>query len=139
MDKVRAALQEVGMDPETSAAYLLRLLGVKEGTEAIAVLTPEAVQSRIFATLTQMSLHGSQRRPLVLEIEDVHWIDNTSAAYLASLVESLAGAAILLLTTYRPGYRPPWLDTSYATQIALGGVERHIRLKEWVCTRFASA
>jgi class 3 adenylate cyclase/tetratricopeptide (TPR) repeat protein len=120
IDKVRAALQEVGMDPETSAAYLLRLLGVKEGTEAIAVLTPEAVQSRIFATLTQMSLHGSQRRPLVFAIEDVHWIDNTSAAYLASLVENLAGAVILLLTTYRPGYRPPWLDTSYATQISLG-------------------
>ena len=31
----------------------------------------------------------------------------------------MAGAAILLLVTYRPGYRPPWLDKSYATQIAL--------------------
>ena len=25
----------------------------------------------------------------------------------------------MLLTTYRPGYRPPWLDKSYATQLAL--------------------
>jgi hypothetical protein len=30
-------------------------------------------------------------------------------------MESLAGAAILLLTSYRPGYRPPWIDKSYAT------------------------
>jgi tetratricopeptide (TPR) repeat protein len=32
----------------------------------------------------------------------------------------------LLLLTYRPGYRPPWLDKSYATQIAL----RHLALQE---------
>jgi predicted ATPase len=36
-----------------------------------------------------------------------------------SLVESLTGAPILLLGTYRPGYRPPWVEKSYATQVAL--------------------
>ena len=66
-----------------------------------------------------MSLKGSQQRPLYVEIEDLHWIDHTSQDYLVSLVESLAGAAIMLLTTYRPGYRPPWLEKSYATQISL--------------------
>src|SRR5262245_7678961 len=119
VEKVRVALQQVGMDSETSAPYLLQLLGIKEGTGAIAVLTPEAMQMRIFDTLIQMSLHASQRRPLVLEIEDLHWVDKTSEAYLASLVESLSGAAILLLTTYRPGYRPSWSDKSYATQLSL--------------------
>jgi predicted ATPase len=34
-------------------------------------------------------------------------------------VENLAAAAILLLTTYRPGYQPPWLGKSYVTQLAL--------------------
>jgi class 3 adenylate cyclase/tetratricopeptide (TPR) repeat protein len=119
IEKVRLALQEVGMDPEESAPYLLQLLGVKEGTESLAVLTPEAIRTRTFETLKQMSLQGSQQRPLIFEIEDVHWIDKTSEAYLASLVESLAGTAILLLTTYRPGYRPPWIDKSYATQLSL--------------------
>ena len=66
-----------------------------------------------------MSLKGSQQRPLIFEIEDLHWIDKTSEEYLASLVESLPGAAILLLTTYRPGYRPPWIEKSYATQLSL--------------------
>jgi len=36
-----------------------------------------------------------------------------------SLIENLAGASILLLVTYRPGYRPPWMEKSYVTQIAL--------------------
>jgi class 3 adenylate cyclase len=117
--KVRFALQEVSMDAEESSPYLLQLLGVKEGTAPLAALTPEAVRTRTFDTLKKMSLKGSQRHPLILAIEDMHWIDKTSEAYLASLVESVAGAAILLLTTYRPGYRPPWIEKSYATQLSL--------------------
>ena len=56
---------------------------------------------------------------MVLAVEDLHWIDPTSEALLTSLVDGLAGAAILLLATCRSGYRAPWLDKSYATQIAL--------------------
>jgi hypothetical protein len=40
-------------------------------------------------------------------------------AWLTTLVEHLAGATILLLVTYRPGYQPPWLAQSVATQMAL--------------------
>jgi class 3 adenylate cyclase/predicted ATPase len=118
-EKVRFALQEVGMDAEDSTPYLLHLLGVQGGTERLAPLTLEAIRTRTFDTLKQLSLKGSQRRPLIFEIEDVHWIDHTSQDYLASFVESLPGAAVLLLTTYRPGYRPPWVEKSYATQVSL--------------------
>jgi predicted ATPase/class 3 adenylate cyclase len=125
IEKVRFAVQEVGMNPEESAPYLLQLLGVKEGTESIALLTPEAIRTRTFDTLKQMSLKGSQQRPLIVEIEDVHWIDPTSQDYLASFVESLPGTAILLLTTYRPGYHPLWVEKSYATQLSLRGLTLH--------------
>ena len=124
-EKIYVALQEVGMDPEESAPYLLQLLGVKEGTESIAILTPEAIRTRTFDTLKQMSLKGSQQRPLIFEIEDLHWIDHTSQDYLVSLVESLVGASMLLLTTYRPGYRPPWLEKSNATQLSLRSLASH--------------
>ncbi len=127
-DKVRVALEEVGLDVEATAPYLLQLFGVPEETERLAVLTPDAIKTRTFETLRQMSLHGSQQRPLIVAIEDLHWCDKTSEDYLAWLVESVAGAAIMLLVTYRPGYRPPWLDKSYATQIAL----RHLAPQESV-------
>jgi hypothetical protein len=52
-------------------------------------------------------------------VENLHWIDPTSEALLTSLVEGLAGASILVLVTFRPGYHPLWLDKSYATQFAL--------------------
>jgi class 3 adenylate cyclase/DNA-binding winged helix-turn-helix (wHTH) protein len=81
--KVRMSLQEISMDVEASAPYLLQLLEVKEGTERLIGFTPEAIKARTFETLRQMSLHGSQWRPLVVEIEDLHWCDNTSEDYLA--------------------------------------------------------
>ena len=49
----------------------------------------------------------------------MHWIDATSEAWLATLVERLAGTPLLVLVTYRPGYQPPWLGQSSATQVAL--------------------
>jgi class 3 adenylate cyclase/tetratricopeptide (TPR) repeat protein len=117
--RVGLGLQEVGLDAEAGMPYLLHLLGVQAGTEGLTVLSPETIKARTFDTLRQMSLRGSRQRPLILEVEDLHWIDQTSEAYLLSLVESLVGAPILLLGTYRPGYRPPWAEKSYATQVAL--------------------
>ena len=70
-----------------------------------------------------MSLRASRRRPLVLEVEDLHWADRTSEEYFAFLAESLVGAPIFLVASYRPGYRPPWSDRSFATQISLGRLD----------------
>ena len=117
--RMRLGLQEVGLDPEAETPYLLHLLGVQAGTEGLAVLSPETIKTRTFDTLRQMSLRGSRQRPLILEVEDLHWIDKTSEDYLMSLVESLVGVPIMLLGTYRPGYRPPWVEKSYAAQVAL--------------------
>ena len=52
-------------------------------------------------------------------VENLHWIDPTSEAYLAEVVERLPSVPLLLLVTFRPGYRPPWMEKSYATQLAL--------------------
>ena len=46
-------------------------------------------------------------------------MDALSSEWLATLVERLVSTPILGLGTYRPGYRPPWLGQSVATQVAL--------------------
>jgi tetratricopeptide (TPR) repeat protein len=122
--KVRLTLQDVGMDPEAGAPLLLHLLGLPAGTEQLALHSPEALKTRTFATLQQLSLNSSHQRPLIIEVEDLHWVDATSEEFLVSLVDRLANAPILLLTTYRPGYRPPWVDKSYATQLTLPRLTR---------------
>ncbi|MBI3028002.1 MAG: sigma 54-interacting transcriptional regulator [Candidatus Rokubacteria bacterium] len=118
-EKIDMALRDVGMDPTKAAPYLLHLLGLKDGTDRVTRLAPEIIKARTFETLRLMSLRRSRRNPLIIVVEDLHWIDTTSEEYFASLAEFVAGAPILLVATYRPGYRPPWIEKSYATQIAL--------------------
>src|SRR5262249_21100387 len=97
----------------------LQLLDLSQGAAELTQLSAEALKSRMFETLRAWSLHGSRRRPLIIAVEDLHWADRSSQEYLASLAESLAGAAILLICTWRPGYRPPWTEHSYVTQLGL--------------------
>jgi len=119
VEKVDAGLAAVGLDADEWAAYLLQLLGVKEGTERLAGLSPEAIKSRTLEAMRQLGLKGSRQRPIVFVVEDLHWIDKSSEEVVASMVQGLAGSPVLFLATYRPGYRPSWMDKSYATQIAL--------------------
>ncbi len=109
---VRAGFEQAGVSPDEGTRYLLHLLGVQDGHEALAHLNPEAIKARTFATLRQLCFDSSRLQPLVLAVEDLHWIDATTEEFLASLVEYLPGTPMLVLTTYRPGYRPPWFDRS---------------------------
>ena len=117
--KVQLTLHTAGIDPEEAAPYVFQLLGLPVGSDRLADLSPEMRKTRTFETLRQLYLASSQQHPLVLAVENLHWIDPTSEAFLASLIESLAGARLFVLFTYRPGYRPPWIDKSYATQMVL--------------------
>src|SRR5207253_6636474 len=117
--RVEASLREMGMEAAPWAPYLLHLLGVETLPAPVAGLSPESLKERTFEALHQLLFHRSQQQPCVVAIEDLHWIDATSEAYLAALVERLTGIPLLLLVTSRPGYRPPWLEKSYVTQIAL--------------------
>jgi predicted ATPase len=100
-------------------ALLLQLLDLPVTPEALARRSPEGRQARTFALLRHLLLDAAQRQPLVLVMENLHWSDATSAAWLTSLVERLAGAPVLLLGTYRPGYQPAWGTHVAVTQIAV--------------------
>jgi transcriptional regulator with AAA-type ATPase domain/predicted ATPase len=118
-EKVHLAMQTAGMDPDAEGPYLFPLLGIQTDTDQLAGLSPEVLRARTFATLRRLLLPGNPRHPVVLAVENLHWIDQTSEAFIASLVEGIAGAPLLVLTTYRPGYRPPWMEKSYVTQLVL--------------------
>src|SRR5262244_1117297 len=91
-DVVGAAKQYVGMDPQQRRRYT-------------------------FEALKRMLVRESQRQPLVIVFEDLHWIDSETQAFLDSFVESLPTTRIVLLVDYRPEYSHSWGDKSYYTQI----------------------
>src|SRR5215470_6331318 len=118
-EKIRRAVERSGMDPEKLAPYLLNLLGFKEGTEGLELVAPGALKISISEALRQMTLGVSRQQTLLVVIEDLHWIDRASEELVASMVDGLPGAAVLFVVTYRPGYEPPWLNKSFATQLSL--------------------
>jgi predicted ATPase len=84
-------LQNLGVAAAEEAPYLLHLLGVPDATGRLAGVSPQAIRLRTFAALHHLLLRQSQRQPLLLVVENLHWIDPTSQEFLVELVERLAG------------------------------------------------
>jgi DNA-binding NtrC family response regulator/tetratricopeptide (TPR) repeat protein len=115
---VRVRCERLDLGDE-AIGHVLRLLAPSD-TLGPPGAPAELVRADTFEAVRRLVLGvGHPGQPVVVSVEDIHWIDATSEALLASLADRLAGAAILLVTTYRAGYRPPWMNSSYSTQVAL--------------------
>ncbi len=81
---------------------------------------PEARQRMLFAVLRKLV---QQEQPSGVEyvtlIEDLHWIDSASEAFLSEWVEAIGSAKSLLIVNFRPEYRAAWMQKSYYHQIPL--------------------
>lgn len=62
----------------------------------------DVAAARLFAGFTELVGTASRRAPVLVVIEDVHWIDSASLALLVFAVRKLRSARILLLVTNRP-------------------------------------
>jgi class 3 adenylate cyclase/tetratricopeptide (TPR) repeat protein len=118
-EKVRSGLREVGMDADQDSPFLLHVLGITGAENPPALLRPEVVKQKTFEVFRQLAVKGSQRRPLVLVLEDLHWVDTLSEELVGFVAENVSGAGILILATYRPEFHPAWIDKSYGRQIPL--------------------
>ena len=76
-------------------------------------MDPQQRRRYTFEALKRVLIRESQRQPLLIVFEDLHWIDSETQAFLDSLIESLPMARILLLVDYRPEYSPRWGDKTY--------------------------
>ncbi len=122
--KARAGLSGILAEDDPALPYLLGLLdstaaAAPGGAGGATETTTQALQSRTFDALRQWMSSAGRGGLVIVEIEDLHWTDTTSEEFLSHLVEGLTGTPLLLLLTYRSGYRPRWMDKSYATQITM--------------------
>lgn len=95
------------------------------GTTWTAALEAQAKQRRLFDAVTGLIRHRARRRPLMLAVDDAHWIDVASRDLLAHLASHVDDAPIVLVVTYRPGgnWLPP-ADLSNFTEIDLPLLDR---------------
>ena len=64
-----------------------------------------------------MILRAAERRPQIVVIEDLHWIDRATEEFLTLLGDSVPASPVLLVLTYRPGYAHPFGERTYHTRI----------------------
>lgn len=100
--------------------YLRYLLNVDPGDSAIASMDPLGRRGGVFDALRALVHQESLRRPLIVVVEDIHWIDEQSEEALGALVDVIASASVLLILTYRPGYSHSLGERAHYNRLALG-------------------
>jgi tetratricopeptide (TPR) repeat protein len=96
---------------------LLALLDVTPDEHEWRMLDAPQRRQRMHDAVKALFLRESRRRPIVLAIEDVHWLDSESQTLLEGLADGLPAAPVLLLVTYRPEYRHRWGGSGFYTQL----------------------
>ncbi|NNK85387.1 MAG: hypothetical protein HKO91_07545, partial [Desulfobacterales bacterium] len=128
-EKLKHGLKILEADESSTLPYLLELLSVMDsGVDPIS-LSPDARKDRIIETLNRITIMASQIQPVIMVIEDLHWIDKNSEDTLKVLLESISGERVFLIFTYRTEYIPAWGTKFYHSQVNLNRFSNHENLK----------
>jgi tetratricopeptide (TPR) repeat protein len=112
-------ITQLGQEVRDILPPLQDILSLSVEDEAYLKLDPKQRRDRIFEAIRDLLLRESENKPLVLAVEDLHWIDKTSEEFLDYLIGWMANANILLVLLYRPEYTHPWGSKSYYNRIGL--------------------
>ncbi len=120
--RIRVAMPRASEDQALLVAGLLGL----------PIVEPASLQSLAPVRRRQMTLDAfatqidalCRQQPLLLLLEDAHWIDPTTEELVTRLVEKAATQQLLIVATHRPEYRPPWASAPIATQVPLNRLSR---------------
>jgi len=117
--KVKEGINRIGADETSILPYLLELLSVKDSGIDKIPMSPEDRKDRIIDAAKQITLRGAEIRPLIIAIEDLHWIDKGSEEYLKDLLDHISGARVFLIFTFRPEFVHTWGVRSFHNQVNL--------------------
>jgi class 3 adenylate cyclase/tetratricopeptide (TPR) repeat protein len=115
--RISARLSTLGESLWPAAPAFEALLDVPSEDARWQGLEPRQLRQHTLEALRHLILRESQIQPLLLVLEDLHWIDAETQAWLDGLVDGLPAARLLLLVTYRPEYQHAWGNRTYYTQL----------------------
>jgi len=118
-EKVAGKITILDRSLEDTLPYLFSLLGIVENEDPLAQMDGQIRKRRTLEAIKRIVLRESLNQPLMVEFEDLHWIDEQTQELLNLLADSIGTAKILLLVNYRPEYSHQWNSKTYYTQLRL--------------------
>ncbi|MCZ6887941.1 MAG: AAA family ATPase [Gammaproteobacteria bacterium] len=123
-EKIAKCLLRVDANLAEMLPVVFEFFGVPDPARPVSrTLDAEARQRQLFEVLRREVREGSDGGQLVTLIEDLHWIDAGSEAFLEQWVDAIAGSRALLLLNFRPEYHARWMGKSYYRQIPLAPLD----------------
>ena len=119
------ALRAAGVEADDAAlgtwtAVIDEVLG--EGPEddaRLADLSPAGRQRILVHAIGGLLRAASQRDPMLVVLDDLHWADPASLAVIEELLDILPGLRVVLMTTYRSNWSHGWEGRSAYEQLNL--------------------
>ncbi|HEY2293812.1 MAG TPA: protein kinase, partial [Thermoanaerobaculia bacterium] len=123
LHRLEEILDGYGLPRPDHVPFLGALLSVPtEARYPPLVLSPEAWRKRTLAAILALLGAMAERQPVVLVIEDLHWIDPSTLELLDLLMAEISVLSLLLVATFRPEFSAPWRHQTAVTQLNLGGL-----------------
>ena len=118
-EKVTGKVLTLARTLEPTLSPLLTLLDVPVDEPSWLALDPVERRRRTLDAVKMLWFEQARERPLLLIVEDLHWVDGETQALLDELVDGLESARLLLLVNYRPDYRHAWNSKRHCTVIRI--------------------
>src|SRR4029450_12900601 len=95
------------------------LLALLAGAAGGTPRRPDEQKRHPFEAMARLVLTEAQRAPVVIVVEDLHWIDDASRELLDHLVARLQNARAMIVVSQRPEGQMPWRARGAFTQLVL--------------------
>ncbi len=104
--RVPVVLGRFGPEAMAFLPAVLSLLDIDSDDRSWKKLAPTERRTKIIEAVKALVLHQERLTPLVILVEDVHWMDVESLLIMNSMVAALHDARIILIATQRPDSKP---------------------------------
>ena len=127
------------------------LLSLKVDDALFKALNPEGRKFGTFEAVKNLLIGLSEENPLVVFLEDVHWMDKISEEFFAYFSHSIVEHPILMLAAYRPEGAPSWEQSTHYQRLGLdalsskssvrlvrnilGGIALDPELEQWIVVK----
>ena len=123
IEKLRALLGARHIANPAGLQLLAELLSVPL-TEAASASSPAQRKAAMLALIVEIMTRTSDSEPVLIVLEDAHWIDATTLEMVVRLADSITRERFLVVVSARPDFTPSWLSRPHATLITLGRLGR---------------